>query len=104
MPCSINDHVDRIGFLENEKEETFMFEAINLTPKETLPNDELSAMHETYASFIYTLTCCYNSHVVLIMDEYVYNKFCISRSCFELGQALTLKRHMLGEGPIFTNL
>jgi hypothetical protein len=103
MPCSINDHVDRIGFLENEKEETFMFEAINLTPKETLPNDELSAMHETYASFIYTLTCCYNSHVVLIMDEYVYNKFCISRSCFELGQALTLKRHMLGEGPIFTN-
>jgi hypothetical protein len=42
-------------------------------------------MHETYASFIYTLTCCYNSHVVLIMDAYVYNKFCKSRSCFALG-------------------
>jgi hypothetical protein len=47
MPCSNNDHVDRLGFLENEKEETFMFELITLTPKEPLPNDELSAMHET---------------------------------------------------------
>jgi hypothetical protein len=49
MPCSNNDHVDRLDFLENEKEETFMFEPINLTLKEPLPNDELSAMHETYA-------------------------------------------------------
>jgi hypothetical protein len=78
MPCSNNDHVDRLDFLENEKEETFTFEPINLTPKEPLPNDKLSYMHETYASFIYTLTCCYNSHVVLIMDAYVYNKFCKS--------------------------
>jgi hypothetical protein len=78
MPCSNNDHVDRLGFLENEKEETFMFEPINLTPKEPLPNDEPSSMHETYASFVYTLTCCYSSHVVLIMDAYVYNKFCKS--------------------------
>jgi hypothetical protein len=80
MPCSNNDHVDTLDFLENEKEETFMFDPINLTPKEPLPNDELSAMHETYAYFVYTLTCCYNSHVVLIMDAYVYNKFCKSRS------------------------
>jgi hypothetical protein len=87
MPCSNNDHVDRLGFLENEKEETFMFEPINLTPTEPLPNDELSAMHETYAFFVYTLTCCYNLHVVLIMDAYVYNNFCKSRSCFALGQA-----------------
>jgi hypothetical protein len=28
-----------------------MFELINLTPKEPLPNDDLSAMHETYVSF-----------------------------------------------------
>jgi hypothetical protein len=52
MPCFNNDHVDRLDFLENEKEETFMFEPINLTPKEPLPNDELSAMHETYVSFV----------------------------------------------------
>jgi hypothetical protein len=45
MPCSNNDHVDRLDFLENEKEETFMFDPINLTPKQPLPNDELSAMH-----------------------------------------------------------
>jgi hypothetical protein len=63
MPYSNNDHVDRLDFLENKKEETFMFEPINLTPKEPLPNDELSAMHETYVSFVYTLACCYNSHV-----------------------------------------
>jgi hypothetical protein len=80
MPCSNNDHVDRLDFLENEKEETFMFEPINLTPKEHLTNDVLSVMHETYASSIYTLICCYNSHVVLIMDAYVYNKFWKSRS------------------------
>jgi hypothetical protein len=80
-----------------------MFDPINLTPKEPLPNDELSAMHETYASFIYTLTCCYNSHVVLIMDAYVYKKFCKSRSCFALGQANDLKKYMSGEGSIFTN-
>jgi hypothetical protein len=85
MPCSNNDHVDRLDFLENEKEETFMFEPINLTPKQPLPNDELSSMHETYASFVYILTCCYNSHVVLIMDAYVYNKFCKFQSCFALG-------------------
>jgi hypothetical protein len=54
MPCSNNDHVDRLDFLKNEKEGTFMFEPINLTSKEPLPNDELSAMHETYASFVYT--------------------------------------------------
>jgi hypothetical protein len=33
MPCSNSDHVDRLDFLENEKEKTFMFEPINLTPK-----------------------------------------------------------------------
>jgi hypothetical protein len=76
MSCHNNDHVDRLDFFENEKEETFMFEPINLTPKEPFPNDEISDIHETYASFGYTLTCCYNSHVVLIMDAYVYNKFC----------------------------
>jgi hypothetical protein len=103
MPCSNNDHVDRLDFLENEKEETFMFEAINLTYKEPLPNDDLSAMHETYSSFVYTLTCSYNSHVVLIMDTYVYNKFCKSRSCFALGQANDLKEAHVGKGPIFTN-
>jgi hypothetical protein len=99
MPCSNNDHVDRLNFLKNEKEETFMFEPINLTPKEHLPNDELSAMHETYASFVYTLTCCYNSHVVLIMDAYVYNTFCKTRSCFALGQANDLKRVHVGRRP-----
>jgi hypothetical protein len=61
-----------------------------------LPNDELSAMHETYASFVYTLTCCYNSHVVLIMDAYVYNKFCKYRSCFALGKLMTLEKHISG--------
>jgi hypothetical protein len=85
MPCSNNDHVDRLDFLENEKEETFMFEPINLVPKEPFPNDELSAMHETYAYFVYTLTCCYNLLVVLIIDAYVYNKVCKYRSCFVLG-------------------
>jgi hypothetical protein len=99
MPCSNNGHVDRLDFLENEKEETFMFEPINLTPIEPLPNDELSAMHETYASFVYTLTCCYNSHVVLIMDAYVYNKFCKSRSCFALGQANDLSHLIFQRKP-----
>jgi hypothetical protein len=103
MPCSNNDHVDRLDCFENEKEGTFMFESINLTPKEPLADDELSAMHETYASFVYTLTCCYNSHVVLIMDAYVYNKFCKSRSCFALGQANDLKEAHVRKGLIFTN-
>jgi hypothetical protein len=101
MPCSNNDHVDRLDFLENEKEGTFNFDPINLTPKEPLPNDELSAIHETYASFIDTLTCCYNSHVVLIMDAYVYTKFCKSRSCFALGQANDLKEAHVGRRPNF---
>jgi hypothetical protein len=78
MPCSNNDHIDTLDFLENEKEEIFMFEPINFKPKEPFPNDEPSSMHETYASFVYTLTSCYNSHVLLIMDTYVYNMFCES--------------------------
>jgi hypothetical protein len=102
MPCSNNDHVDRLDFLENEKEKTFMFEPIDLTPKEPLPNDELSAMHETYASFVYTLTCCYNSHVVIIMDAYIYNKFCKSRSCFALGQTNDLKKSTCQEKAQFS--
>jgi hypothetical protein len=102
MPCSNNDHIDRLDFLENEKEETFIFDPINLTPKQPLPNNELSAMHETYASFMYTLTCCYNSHVVLIMDAYVYNKFCKSRSCFALGQANDLKKGTCREKARFS--
>jgi hypothetical protein len=57
MSCSNNDHVDRLDFLKNEKEKTFMFKTINLTPKGPWTNDELSVMHETYASFVYTLTC-----------------------------------------------
>jgi hypothetical protein len=101
MPCSNNDHVDRLDFLENGKEETFMFEPINLTPNEPLPNDELSAMHETYASFVYTFTCCYNLLVVLIMDAYVYNKFCKSRSCFALVQDNDLKQACVGIRPNF---
>jgi hypothetical protein len=60
-------------------------------------------MYETYASFVYTLTCCYNLPVVLIMDVYVYNKFCKSRSCFALGQANDLKEAHVGKGQIFTN-
>jgi hypothetical protein len=68
-----------------------LLEHINSIPKEPLTNDELSAMHETYASFNYTLTCCYNLHMVLIMDAYVYHKFCKSRSCFVFGQANDLK-------------
>jgi hypothetical protein len=80
-----------------------MFKPINLTPKEPLPNDELSAMHETYASFVYALSCSYNSHVVLIMDVYVYNKFCKSQSCFALGEASDLKEAHFGKAPIFTN-
>jgi hypothetical protein len=36
------------------------------------------------------------------MDVYVYNKFSKSRPCFALGQANDLKKHMSGEGPIFT--
>jgi hypothetical protein len=96
MPCSNNHHVDRVDFLEDEKEETFMFEPINLTPKEPLLNDELSDMHETYTSFVYTLTCCYNLHVVSIMDAYVYNKFSKFRSCFVLGQANDLKEAHIG--------
>jgi hypothetical protein len=29
MPCSNNDHVDRLDFIKNEKEETFMFQLIS---------------------------------------------------------------------------
>jgi hypothetical protein len=101
MPCSNNDHVGKLDFFENEKEETFMFEPINLTPKVPLPNYELSAMHETYASFVCTLTCCYNLHVVLIMDAYIYNKFCKSRSYFVLGQANDLKKAHVRRRPDF---
>jgi hypothetical protein len=101
MPCSNNDHVDRLDLLENDDEVMFMFEPINLTPKEPLPNDELSATHKTYASFNYTLTCCYNLHVVLIMDAYVYNKFCKSRSRFMLDQANDLKEAHFRRRPAF---
>jgi hypothetical protein len=32
MPCSNNDHVDKLDFLENEKGATFMFELPNFMP------------------------------------------------------------------------
>jgi hypothetical protein len=100
MSCVNKDHVDRLDFLENEKEATFMLELIDSMLKEPLPKDE---MHETYTSFDYTSSCCYNLHVVLIMDAYVYNKFCNSQSYFVLGQANDLKEAHIEKGPIFTN-
>jgi hypothetical protein len=78
-----------------------MFELFNYMPKEPLINEELSAMHETYASFNYTLIRCYNLLMVLIMDTYVYNKFCKSRSCFVLGQANNLKEAHVRRRPDF---
>jgi hypothetical protein len=48
MPCSNSDHVDRPDFFENNDEAMFMFEPINITPKEPLLNDELNVMHETF--------------------------------------------------------
>jgi hypothetical protein len=75
MHCANDDHVDRLEFLENEKEATFMFEPFDSKPNEPLPKDELSAMYETYNSFNYTSTFCYNLHVVLILDTYVCNNF-----------------------------
>jgi hypothetical protein len=80
-----------------------MSDPINLIPKELLPNDELSAMHKTYASFVYTLTCCYNSHVVLIMDAMFTISFVNLDHALRLVKLMTLKKHMSGEGPIFTN-
>jgi hypothetical protein len=101
MSCANNDHVDRLDYLENYSETMFMLEEINSMPKEPLPNQELSALHETYASFNYTLVCCYNLLVVLIMDAYVYNKFCKSRSCFVLCQYNDLKEAYVRRKPGF---
>jgi hypothetical protein len=103
MPCDNNYDVYRLNYLENHNEAMFMLEQINSMPKEPLPNQELIALHETYASFVYTLTYCYNSHVVLIMDVYVYNNFCKSRSCFAVGQANDLKEAHVRKGSILTN-
>jgi hypothetical protein len=103
MPCDNNYNVYRLDYLENYKEAMFMLEQINSMPKEPLPNQELSALHETYVSFNYTLICCYNLLMVLIMDAYVYNKFCKSRSCFALGQANDLEEAHVGKDSIFTN-
>jgi hypothetical protein len=101
VPCDNYDHVDRLDFLDNDDEAMFMFEPFNSMPKEPLLNDELSDLYETYASFIYTLICCYNLLVVVIMDAYVYNKFCKSRSCFVLGQHNDLKEAHVGKIPDF---
>jgi hypothetical protein len=97
MHYSNNYHVDRLDFLENEKEETFLFEPINLTPKEPLPNNELSVVRETYASFVYTLTCCYNSHVVLIMTRMFIISFVNLDHALRLVKLMTLKKHMSGK-------
>jgi hypothetical protein len=102
MSFSNNDYVDKLEFLENDDEAMFMFESINYTPKEPLPKDELSALRETYFSFNYTSSCCYNLHEVLIMDAYIYNKFCKSQSCFALGQANDLKKGTCQEKIIFS--
>jgi hypothetical protein len=101
MPCSNNDHVDRLDYLDNHNETMFMLEQINSMPKEPLHNQKLSILHETYASFNYTLICCYNLLVVLIINAYVYNKFCKSRSCFVHGQANDLKEAYVGRRPDF---
>jgi hypothetical protein len=103
VPSDNNYDVYRLDFLENKDEEMFMFEPLNYIPKEPLPNDELSSLRETYASFNYTFICCYNLLVVVIMDAYVYNKFYKSRSCFAISQDNDLKEEHVGKGPIFTN-
>jgi hypothetical protein len=100
-PCSNEYHGDRLEFLEIDNVAMFVFEPIDSMPKEPLLKYYISATYETYVSLNYTLTCCYNLHVMLIMDSYVYNKFCKSRSYFVLGQANEYKEAHVGRRSDF---
>jgi hypothetical protein len=75
MPCTYVYHIDRLEFLENDKEAVLLFEPMPLEP---LPCRDLSAMKETYATFNCTMILFCKSIVVVIMDAYAYNKFCKS--------------------------
>jgi len=78
MPCTYVYHINRLEFLENDKEAVILFEPIDFMPSEPLPCRDLSAMQETYATFNCTMILFCKSVVVVIMDAYAYNKFCKS--------------------------
>jgi hypothetical protein len=52
MPCDNNYDVYRLDYLKNHNEAMFMLEEVNSMSEEPFSNQELSALHETYASFI----------------------------------------------------
>ena len=60
MPCTFNDHVDRLEFLEYDKEAMLCFNFVNYLPNEPMPNESLSAEQETYATFNHNMLCSSN--------------------------------------------
>jgi hypothetical protein len=93
MPYSNEYDVYRQDFLENEKEASFMFEPINYMPKEPLPKDDLSALHQTYASFNCTSTCCYNSQLWTCMFTIIFVNL---NHALRLVKIMTLKKAHVG--------
>ena len=96
MPCSYVDLIDRLGFLENDKEASFMFKNVDQMPKEPLPNQCFSAMQETFAPFNSSVLCCYNVVVVLWMPMFVTN-FVNTDLALHLVTIIILNGRFLGE-------
>jgi hypothetical protein len=99
MPCTYDDH-DRLEFLEYDKEDLLCFNFSNYLPNEPMPNGSLSTEQETYATF--------NNILFIQFTLWLWwHMFAIRLAnlglALRLVKLVTLKEHLSGENPSFTN-
>ena len=71
MPCPFNDHVDRLEFLEYDKEAMLCFNFVDYMPNEPLPNESLALSKKLMLPLITTCSSNLNCGYVCICLPYV---------------------------------
>ena len=76
-PYSDNNHVYRLDFLENENK-AISFNFDNFMPNEPKLEKKINAKYMIYVLVNHNLLCFCNLIIIVVMDAYVYHKFCKS--------------------------
>ena len=76
----LDNHVYRLDFLDNENGGiNFTFD--NFMPNKPELDKNINAKYMIHVLVNHNLLCFSNLIIIVVMDAYVYHKFCKSRSC-----------------------
>ena len=75
----LDNHVYRLNFLDNKNGGT-SFNFDNFIPNKPELEKKINAKYMIYVLVNHNLLCFCNLIIIVVMDAYVYHKFCKSRS------------------------